>query len=394
VFRGYAPEAVDELVRSIRAAADRAREEIRELDEQARRLGAELDALEQPERELREVFVLAQREASERRAQAAREADAIRAAACVREQERLAWLESESARLESELERLRGLETELHESMRVVLQEALRRLEEGPVTPAATAERAASPNGTAPAAASPAVAPVAEAIDDTAEMPAVPAGEPAELQLAVHEAEAKPRASRPIVYSIAILLAGAGIAVAIWQLRDGTTDPARTASARVATTTEAGAETTASEASASAQAAGATQNTPPAATTAAGTTAEDEPAATAAEEPGSTTAEEPAETAADEPAGPPPPPVALVVRAAGGDSWLSVRAGSASGRLLFEGFLFRGESRRFEAERVWMRVGRGGNLAARLNGKPLRGLPAGTGDVLVTADGAETLALG
>ena len=79
VFRGYAPDPVDELVRSVTVACDRARKEIRELSEQARRLDAELQEVMRPERELRETFVLAQREAEELRSHAAREADAIRA---------------------------------------------------------------------------------------------------------------------------------------------------------------------------------------------------------------------------------------------------------------------------------------------------------------------------
>lgn len=374
VFRGYAPDAVDELVRSISASADLTRSEIRELDERARRLGAELEELEQPDRELRETFITAQREAAELRAQAARKANAIRAEARSRTHERVAWLAAESARISSELERMRGLEDELHGSMRVVLQDALRRLDESAETPTeAEAEEPASSNGTLPAAAATAV-PVPKPVDETIELPVVPPSifEPAELPSVERAEEERPLASRSILYSIAILAAAAGIGVAIWQLRADSPEPARTATAEIVTTTEAAAE---------------------AATTAAETpvqTAE----ATGTAEPAATTVSEPPATTADEPAAPPPARVALSLRAAGGDCWLSVRAGSANGKLLFEGFLFDGESRRFEAKQVWMRVGSGGNLAARLNGKPLRGLPAGTGDVLVTADGAETLALG
>jgi DivIVA protein/Domain of unknown function (DUF4115) len=373
VFRGYAPDAVDELVRSVAAASERTRDEIRELNEEARRLGAELEELEEPERELRETFVVAQREAAELRAEAARKADAIRAEARGRTQERAAWLEAESTRIRSELERMRGAENELHESMRLVLLDALRRLDE-PAENAAGAEPEvpASRNGTLPAvaiASAPAVVPA----EETIEMP-VPAriDEPPEPPSAERAAEGRPLASRSLLYAIAILVAAAGIGVAIWQLRAGPPEPVGTTTSPVEATTEAATEPAAAGA-----------GTP--ATTA-------EPVETA--EPVATTAVEPPATTAEELAPVAPTRFALVLRASGGDCWLSVRAGSASGRLLFEGFLFNGESRRFEARRVWMRVGSGGNLAARLNGKPLRGLPAGTGDVLVTADGARTLALG
>jgi hypothetical protein len=116
---------------------------------------------------------------------------------------------------------------------------------------------------------------------------------------------------------------------------------------------------------------------------------------TAATEPTSATTTEATTEAETAPPAEPATPerLTLVLRAARGDSWVQVRAGSATGRVLYEGFLFSGERRRFEAKQLWLRVGIGGNLDARLNGKPLKGLPAGTGDVLITADGVETLAL-
>jgi hypothetical protein len=197
----------------------------------------------------------------------------------------------------------------------------------------------------------------------------------------ITEPAARPVASRSILYSIAILVAAAGIAVAIWQLQAGAPEPSGTVTTQIGTTTAAAVGSVAASATASAQAGDGIQ-------TAAETAAE--PAAETEAE----TASEATVGTAPEPAAGGPTNVALRLRAAGGDCWLSVRAGSASGKLLFEGFLFRGESRRFEAKRVWIRVGNGGNLAARLNGERLEGLPAGTGDVLVTADGARTLTLG
>lgn len=374
VFRGYSPEAVDELVHSITEASQQARTEIRDLEQRVRRLGAELDELEQPDRDLRETFVTAQRESAQLRAEAARKADAIRADARSRTQGRAAWLEVESARLSSELARMRGVEDELHESMRAVLLDALRRLNEPAEAPAeAEVTEPASRNGTPPAPEI-TVMPAAGLADGTAELPAVPVSsfEPSGPQPADRAVEERLPASRSILYSVAIIVAAAGIGVAIWQLRADAPEPARTATAEIVTTAEAVPETAPADTEAPVQGAETAETAQAAATT---------------------LAEPPATTSA-EPVAPPPARVALLVRAAGGDSWLSVRAGSASGKLLFEGFLFDGESRRFEAKRVWMRVGNGGNLAARLNGEPLRGLPAGTGDVLVTADGAQTLALG
>lgn len=371
VFRGYAPEAVDKLLHSITETSQQARTEIQELEERMRRLGAELEELELPDRELRETFVTAQRQAAELRAKAAHGADAIHADVRRRARERTAWLETESARLSSEIERMRGIESELHESMRGLLRDALRRLDEPVEAQADVAPEPLARNGTAPVEeiAAPSAAGPGE---ETGELPVVPAGtrEPAGPSALEPAVEARPHASRSIVYSIAIIVAAAGIGVAIWQLRADAPEPAETMTAEVVTTAEPSAEPETALADVPVQAAETAEAAEPAATT-------------AAEPP--TTAEEP---------GPPPAPVALLVRAAGGDCWLSVRAGSESGKLLFEGFLFEGESRRFEAKRVWMRVGNGGNLAARLNGTPLRGLPAGTGDVLVTADGAQTLASG
>jgi cytoskeletal protein RodZ len=77
----------------------------------------------------------------------------------------------------------------------------------------------------------------------------------------------------------------------------------------------------------------------------------------------------------------------LVLVARGGDCWLSVRAGSREGRVLYEGMLRRGEQVRASGARLWIRVGAPWNLEARWNGRPLRGLPADTGNVLVTRRG-------
>jgi len=71
----------------------------------------------------------------------------------------------------------------------------------------------------------------------------------------------------------------------------------------------------------------------------------------------------------------------------GGGSWVQVRAGGADGRVLFEGELEAGRSRRFPlGTGLWMRVGWGPGLRATVAGRPAT-LPSGTGEVVVTRAG-------
>jgi transcriptional regulator with XRE-family HTH domain len=79
----------------------------------------------------------------------------------------------------------------------------------------------------------------------------------------------------------------------------------------------------------------------------------------------------------------------LVLVAARGDCWLSIRAESPDGRVLDEGLLREGATVDVAAKRLWIRIGAPWNLDARLNGRTLRGLPADTGNVFVTAAGLE-----
>lgn len=83
----------------------------------------------------------------------------------------------------------------------------------------------------------------------------------------------------------------------------------------------------------------------------------------------------------------PPALARLAMTAAGGECWLSVRVGSREGRVLYEGLLQEGDSLRFARRRLWVRIGAPWNLEARLNGRPVRGLPADTGNVLVKRTG-------
>jgi uncharacterized protein DUF4115 len=95
----------------------------------------------------------------------------------------------------------------------------------------------------------------------------------------------------------------------------------------------------------------------------------------------------------------PPPPVrarpdriALVLRAATGDSWLEVRLDSESGPIRYFGTLRRGKSLRVSGPQVWIRAGIADNLVALLNGEPVGELPRGVATFLVTPDGIQTLA--
>jgi hypothetical protein len=77
----------------------------------------------------------------------------------------------------------------------------------------------------------------------------------------------------------------------------------------------------------------------------------------------------------------------LVLTAARGDCWLSVRAGALDGRVLYEGILTRGRSIRVKDARLSVQFGAAANVDLSLNGKKLAALPTGTADVVVTSAG-------
>jgi cytoskeleton protein RodZ len=81
------------------------------------------------------------------------------------------------------------------------------------------------------------------------------------------------------------------------------------------------------------------------------------------------------------------PAARLLLVAARGDCWLSVRARSRQGRVLYEGMLREGESLPVVGARLWIRIGAPWNLEAKLNGRALSGLPTSTGNVVVTSAG-------
>jgi hypothetical protein len=99
---------------------------------------------------------------------------------------------------------------------------------------------------------------------------------------------------------------------------------------------------------------------------------------------------EPPVAAAPQPSATPKPraasTAALALTAARGDCWLSIRADSADGEVLYEGTLVSGRTIRFERERLWVRMGAAANLDLTLNRKRVA-LPAGTVDVVATPTG-------
>jgi cytoskeletal protein RodZ len=70
--------------------------------------------------------------------------------------------------------------------------------------------------------------------------------------------------------------------------------------------------------------------------------------------------------------------------------WISARLNSEAGRRLYERTLEPGDSVRFAGRRLWIRIGAPWNLAARLNGRPVR-LPTSIANVVVTPTGVRTI---
>ena len=75
------------------------------------------------------------------------------------------------------------------------------------------------------------------------------------------------------------------------------------------------------------------------------------------------------------------------IDAARGPCWLEVHAGSSTGKLLYTGVLEQGKTLSFEKTVLWIRFGAPENVDLTLNGKPLRNVPQGSANVLVTPRG-------
>jgi hypothetical protein len=75
--------------------------------------------------------------------------------------------------------------------------------------------------------------------------------------------------------------------------------------------------------------------------------------------------------------------VNLLVRAAGGSSWMEVRTGSTGGRLLYSGTLERGQQKRFHGRTLRLSVAEPQYVTVRLNGDRVD-LPAGSAFVITS----------
>jgi cytoskeleton protein RodZ len=81
----------------------------------------------------------------------------------------------------------------------------------------------------------------------------------------------------------------------------------------------------------------------------------------------------------------------LVLRASGGDCWVQVRAGGATGELVYEGTLQQGQTQRFTKwKKLWLQLGAPAYLKAKLNGHRA-GLPTSPAIVVVTAKSVRTV---
>ena len=79
-------------------------------------------------------------------------------------------------------------------------------------------------------------------------------------------------------------------------------------------------------------------------------------------------------------------PIRVRLTAARNDSWVQIRAGSSTGRVLFAGVVARGQSIRAVGRgRLWARFGSLGNFDVTVNGRLVRPAFDGTVDTLITA---------
>src|SRR5581483_7711579 len=91
---------------------------------------------------------------------------------------------------------------------------------------------------------------------------------------------------------------------------------------------------------------------------------------------------------------PPALPTQATLVATRGATWLEVRSGSSSGKLIYENTLPKGQKVRVSLAHgpVWMRIGLPANLDVHLGGRLAHGLPAQVGNVLLTQHGLKPAA--
>jgi hypothetical protein len=91
------------------------------------------------------------------------------------------------------------------------------------------------------------------------------------------------------------------------------------------------------------------------------------------------------------PTPPPPQPKAIrvVLTAARNDSWVEVRTGGSTGRVLFNGVVPEGQSVHIVGRRLWARFGSLGNFDVTIDGRAVHPTLDGTVDTVITAAAIE-----
>jgi hypothetical protein len=79
--------------------------------------------------------------------------------------------------------------------------------------------------------------------------------------------------------------------------------------------------------------------------------------------------------------------VRLLVKATRGSCWLQVHRGSATGPILYQGTLERGQNQLFTARKLWITLDRPENLVTVLNGHTQRLPVGGVKTLIVTPHG-------
>jgi hypothetical protein len=79
--------------------------------------------------------------------------------------------------------------------------------------------------------------------------------------------------------------------------------------------------------------------------------------------------------------------VQVTVRATDGPCWLQARAGSANGKVIYEGTLAPGRELTLSRDRVWLRLGAPANVKLTLNGRAVREVSATATDLIATPGG-------
>jgi cytoskeleton protein RodZ len=82
-------------------------------------------------------------------------------------------------------------------------------------------------------------------------------------------------------------------------------------------------------------------------------------------------------------------PSVAVLTATRDDSWVIVRVGGPTGKIVYQGILAQGKTLRYGLKQaLWVRMGRPSALDVRVGAKPVAGLPSSPANVLLTRAGA------